>query len=219
MKSVKLGGASMSKYESAYGYTQEKPPLVPGETVLLSLKPKKNAFILNKVLTMMPIALIWLAFDSVFIASAFSTPAGAVKLFTVVFMLMHLMPVWIWLGNVITANRRWKNTMYYVTDRRIIIQSGFVDRQLQTIYYKEIRDVNLRIGLLDKLLGVGDVHFDMGHIDRKGRALTQAFLDVENPRQAYTRIQKIVMDMQTDIEFPNAYRPESNPGYSTNYEG
>lgn len=209
----------MSKYDFAHEYAQERPPVVPGEQILLQLKPKKNAFILNKILGMLPVAIIWLAFDSIFIVNAFSVPMGGMSLFLMLFMLLHLMPVWIWLGNAITANRRWKNTMYYVTDRRIIIQSGFLDRELQTVYYKEIRDVNLRVGLLDKLLAVGDIHFDVGHVDRKGRALTKAFLDVEKPHEVYTRIQKIVMDIQTDVEFPNAYRPENNPGYNTKYQG
>lgn len=209
----------MSKYDCQYEYEQQKPPVAPGEQVLLQLKPKKNAFIWNKVLAMMPIALIWLAFDSVFIGAAFSGNMGGMSFIVIPFLLFHMMPVWIWLSNVLTAGRRWKNTMYYVTDRRIIIQTGFLDRELQTIYYKDIRDVNLRVGLLDKLLGVGDVHFDMGHTDRKGRSVTRAFLDIENAQEAYTRIQKIIMDIQTDIHFPNAYRPEENPGYNTKYSG
>lgn len=206
----------MSKYEPNYEYQAQKPPVVPGEQVLLCLKPKKNAFVINKVLIMMPFALLWLAFDSFFILNAFGS---GMSWFLIPFMLLHMMPVWIWLWNVITANRSWKNTMYYVTDKRIIIQSGVMDRELRTVYYKDIRDVNLRIGLLDKLLHVGDIHFDLGQYDRKGRNITSAFLDVENPHEVYTRIQKIVMDIQTDIEFPNAYRPEENPGYNTKYDG
>lgn len=209
----------MSKYESAYEYNRQRPPIVPGENILLELKPKKNAFVANKVLAMMPIAIIWLGFDSTFIIAAFSGAMGGMSWFLIPFFALHLMPVWIWLGNVFTANRRWKNTMYYVTDRRIIIQTGFLDRELQTVYYKDIRDVNLRVGLLDKLLKVGDIHFDMGHFTSKGRAVTKAFLDVENPHEAYSRIQRIVMDIQTDMEFPNAYRPEDNPGYNTKYNG
>ena len=102
-----------------------------------------------------------------------------------------------------------------------MIQTGFVDRELQTVYYKDIRDVNLKIGIVDKMLGVGDICFDVGTIYRKGtaRALYKTFLDVENPHEVYTRVQKIVLDIQTDIEFPNAYRPEENPGYNTQYRG
>ena len=112
--------------------------------------------------------------------------------------------------------------MYYLTDRRIIIQSGFVDQQTQTIYYKDIRNADLRIGLVDKLLGVGDIYFDIGEYHmRKGRQVAdyKTFLDIENPHQVYARVQKIIMDIQTDIQFPNAYRPEENPGYNTQYRG
>lgn len=209
----------MSKYDFDSAYTQERPPLIPGEQILWSAKPKKNAFILNKILTMMPIAIIWLLLDSVLIRQMFS--GGGMQLFMVIFMLLHLMPVWIWLGNAITANRRWKNTMYYVTDRRILIQTGFIDRDLQTVYYKDIRNVDLRIGIIDKMLGVGDIYFDLGEYrtNRKTRTMYKAFLDVEAPQEVYTRVQKIVMDIQTDIEYPNAYRPEENPGYQTKYNG
>lgn len=212
----------MSKYDFEYGYGQNRPPVVAGETVLMSIKPKKNAFVLNKVLGMMPVALIWLAFDSVFIGAAFSGGMGGMSFVIVPFMLLHLMPVWIWLGNVLTANRRWKNTVYYLTDRRIIIQTGAVDQQTQTVYYKDIRNADLRIGIVDRLLGVGDIYLDTGdyHV-RKGRQVAdyKTFLDIENPQEVYARVQKIIMDIQADIEFPNAYRPEDNPGYNTKYSG
>ena len=42
----------------------------------------------------------------------------------VLFFAFHLMPVWIWLGNVLTANKKWKNTKIYVTDKKINIQTG-----------------------------------------------------------------------------------------------
>ena len=32
------------------------------------------------------------------------------------------------------------------------------------------------------------------------------------------KIQKIVMDIQTDTEYPNALRPSDNPGYNTSYK-
>jgi len=211
----------MYKYHDDYGTQSTRPPVLdPYENLIWMAKPKKNAFILNKVLGMMPLALLWLAFDSFFIAQM-AEVGGSMMLFTGIFMLLHLMPVWIWLGNVITANRRWKNTVYYVTDKRILIQTGFVDQELQTVYYKDVRNVNLKIGLVDKLLGVGDIHFDLGdyYSNQKVRTLTKSFLDVDKPHETYTMIQKIVMDIQSDIEYPNAYRPEENPGYNTRYGG
>ena len=209
----------MSKYDYYYDDPCERPPLIPGEQILWQAKPKRNAFVVNKVLTMMPFALIWLIFDGFILGQMLSVGDGL--FFLIPFMVLHLMPVWIWLGNMVTANRRWKNTVYYVTDRRILIQTGFIDRDLQTVYYKDIRNVDLRIGLVDKMLGVGDVYFDLGEYRSGGKnhALSKAFLDVEEPQAVYTRIQKIIMDIQTDIHYPNAYRPEENPGYQTRYKG
>lgn len=213
----------MSKYENFMNYESELTnPLVEGETLIWSSKPKKSAFIANRILTMMPIALVWLCFDSLILIQMLSS--GEIKemlFFIIPFFALHLFPVWIWLGNIITANKRWKNTKYYVTDKRIILQTGFVDMNYQTIYYKDIKNVNLRIGLIDKLLGVGDIYFDLGtYVSNKGsQTFNQAFLDIEKPHEIYPRLQKIVLDIQTDIEYPNAMRPNDNPGYNTKYKG
>lgn len=211
----------MSKYDMDTVYTGSRNPvLMPDEQVLFELKPKKNAFIINKTLALMPIALIWLALDSFFIVQMFSQGAmDGMMLFIIPFFALHLMPVWIWLYNLLTANRRWKNTVYYVTDRRILIQSGFVAQELETIYYKDIRNVQLRTGVVDMMLKVGDVYFDIGMVDSKGRPASKAFLDIENAQEVYLHVQKIVMDMQTDMSYPNALRPNENPGYRTRYTG
>lgn len=213
----------MSKYTKIGGYqVEEESPLVEGETLLWSGKPKKGAFIINSSLTMMPFALLWLAFDSTFIISFIKSGQimSSMAFFIIPFFALHLMPVWIWLGNIITAGKRWNNAKYYVTDKRIIIQSGFVNMEYQTIYYKDIRNVSLRMGIIDRMLRVGDIYLDLGtYISRnQSRPVTNAFFDIENPSEIYNKLQKIVLDIQTDIEFPNAYRPEENPGYNTKYD-
>ncbi|MBQ6687013.1 MAG: PH domain-containing protein [Bacilli bacterium] len=212
----------MSKYDKIYNYEIEsRNPLVDGEILIWSSKPKKSAYIINQILTMMPFALIWLAFDSTFIIAAFSS--GEIKemlFFLIPFFALHLMPVWIWLGQVVTANRKWKNTKYYVTDKRIIIENGFVAENYQTIYYKDIKNIYMRRGIIDQMLNVGDIHFDLGLYSNLGNGKNKVqtvFLDVENPNEVYSKLQKIVLDIQTDIEYPNALRPEENPGYNTKY--
>ena len=103
----------------------------------------------------------------------------------------------------------------YITDKRIIIQNGFIAENYQTIYYKDIKNVRLHVGIIDKLLGVGDVYLDMGHYG-EGVSMT-GFIDIESYNEVYQMAQKVVLDIQTDIEYPNALRPESNPGYNTEY--
>lgn len=223
----------MSKYEDLISSKQKldiNSILIEGEKVIWSGIPKKSAFIMNKVVTMLPFALLWLAFDSFFIIAMFSTEGSSEMLgFAIPFFAFHLMPVWIWLGNVLSAKKRWENTQYAVTDKRIIIQSGFIGINYQTIYYKEIKNVHLRVGIIDKLLGVGDIYFDTS-ISVMGMSIPnsnnannmgnpQAFLDIENAYELYPKLQKIVLDIQTDIEYPNDLRPEENKGYNTKYNG
>ena len=193
------------------------PMLAAGEAILWRGKPKRGAFIASRSLTMLPIAIVWLCFDSVLIGQIFN--GGGQMFFLIPFMLLHLMPVWIWLGSTLTASHRWKNTNYYVTNRRIIIQGGFLAVNETSLFYKDIRNAQVRIGLLDKLLHTGDIVFDSGVVmyHQKNRQHGPLLEDLENPHEVYNRIQRIILDMQTDMEYPNAYRPETNPGYHTDY--
>lgn len=198
-----------------FEYSQRNPALAAGEAILWRGKPKRSAFIATKSLTMLPIAIVWLCFDSTFIVAALNNDG---PWFLIPFMLLHLAPVWIWLGSTLTAGKRWRNTMYYVTNRRIIIQGGFFAVNETSIFYKDLRNAQLRIGLLDHLFHTGSIVFDSsmilhGNKQQKG----PYFENLENAQNVYERIQKIILDIQTDIEYPNAYRPAENPGYQTDY--
>jgi len=152
-----------------------------------------------------------------FISNAFS--GGEMLFFLIPFFALHLMPVWIWLGSTLTAGKRWKNTMYYVTNRRIIIQSGFLAVNENSVFYKDLRNAQMQIGLIDKMCGTGSIILDNGYYDyhRRRNYPGTKLEHLEEPQAAYNRIQKVIMDIQTDIEYPNAYRPEYNPGYNTDY--
>ena len=203
-----------------YEYGGRNPVLAPGEAILWRGKPQKKGFIATKSLTLMPIAIIWLILDSSFIFN-FALGGGPGLMFMIPFFALHLMPVWIWLGSVITAGRRWKNAMYYVTNRRIIIQGGYFAVNENSLFFKDIRNAHVRIGFLDKIFGTGDIVFDNGMIyyTRNGhrRAQLPAMEDLDNPYDVYNRVQRVILDIQTDMEFPNAYRPAENKGYGTDY--
>ena len=183
------------------------------EQILWSGKPKKRAFLINAFTKMLPIALIWLLFDGAFIGLMIGTmdeiPAP-VKIFMLVFFLFHLMPVWIWLSNVLTANRQHENLEYAFTQKRIIIKSGIIGIDFKNIYYSEIDSVNLRVGLVDRIEKVGDIYI-------KSIGGANVLYDLENPYSLTEKLQKIVVDIKTDIQFPNNLRPAENDGYNTKY--
>lgn len=184
-----------------------------GEIELWRDKPKRIAYIATKTLIMLPIAVIWFVLDFDIIVS--SLQDGEMLWFIIPFFTLHLTPVWIWLANVITANRRWKNTNYYITNQRIIIQSGFFAVNETSLFYKDLRNAQLNIGLLDKLFHTGNICFDS---PSQQAQIGFAFEHLENPNQVYSRVQKIILDIQTDMEYPNGLRPQDNPGYKTNYK-
>ena len=111
-------------------------------------------------------------------------------------------------------NRQLKNLTQKQLEEKIGIKYGTY-RQVEI----GLKNVSLKIGVIDKLLKVGDIYIDTGNTtftNSGTKKLFMTLLDIEKP---YTRLQKIVLDIQSDIEFPNAYRPSENPGYKTKYKG
>ena len=88
-----------------------------------------------------------------------------------------------------------------------------------SLFYKDLRNAQLRIGFLDKIFHTGDIVFDSGVMmyNRKNQQHGPVLEDLEDAQGVYNRIQKIILDMQTDMEYPNAFRSEYNPGYNTQY--
>lgn len=207
-------------YNNAYDYGNTiDNMLMEDESVIWKGKPKKSAFIINSSTKMMPIALIWLLFDGFIIATILSTGIGKLSgmgLFFIFFFAFHLAPVWIWLFNMLTAAGRWNNTEYAVTDKRIIIRNGLVGYEYQSLYYTEIGNVSLHVGFFDNMLGVGDIYILMNNYNNTSKS-APAILDVEDVQRVFSIVQRTVLDIQTDIQYPNALRPENNPGYKTAY--
>ena len=180
------------------------------EQILWRGKPKKSAFILGNALSMLPIVLVWLLFDGFFIGLLIAEGGEIPKdmiIFMCIFFAFHLMPVWIWVSKIVTANKRHKNLEYAFTNKRIIIKSGIVAIDFQNLYYSDIDSVNVKVGLIDKILKVGDIYVKTG-------SQSQVINDVENPYFLTKRLQEIVLDMKADLNFPNDLRPQTNGGYN-----
>ncbi len=182
------------------------------ESVLLRQKPKRSAYIFNSIIRMLPIALLWLAFDSTFIVLAVMSTHGAgyIWAFLIPFFAVHLAPVWMWIAGIVKACAGYKNLEYVFTEKRIIVRSGVVGIDFKNIYYSDIEAVNLRVGLVDRMFKVGDIYITAKH-------QAEVLFDIPNPYFILSKVQKIVIDIKTDINFPNDLRPETNSGFKTKY--
>ena len=203
------------------------------ETILWRGKPDKKCFVLEAIFNpMLIVAIIWGAFDFGIIGmSMFGANGGMpgnMAVFIVVFMLIHLMPVWIYLGGVIFAVRRYKNTAYIVTDRGIYVSGGIFSYTYEMKPFAELSHINLHRGIFDQMLGVGDIVLSC-HPSMTGAQYTRntgnthmnglKIVDITD----YQRVFKLIKDLQTDIYadtmYPNDLRPETNHGYKTKYRG
>lgn len=202
-------------YDNALQKNSIEDVLNDDEKVLWRGKPNAKSYIWAAIVKMLPIALIWLIVDGGFIVGiSIGMSSGKMPLallgFIIPFFLIHLTPVWIWIANTVKAVREVKNLEYAVTDKRIIIRSGVIGIDFKFINYTEIDSVNVKVGLIDKIFKVGDIYINSS-------VNSGVLWDVSNPYGVGRALQKVTTDIKSDIHYPNALRPDNNPGYKTEY--
>lgn len=220
-------------------YAKSELELMVGsnEKIFWKGKPNKRCFILEGIFNpMLPFALVWFLFDSVFIAAFLagattSEAPTASTIFPIIFFLLHLMPVWIYLGGVIFVFRRYKHTEYIVTDKGVYYSGGLFSYTCNMKPFTELARVNIHRGIIDQIIGVGDVVLTSNNIADyysssvrvNGRPVGAGFgitiADIKDYRKVFELIKKLQEDIYTDTMYPNALRPEENQGYKTKYNG
>ena len=217
-------------------YAKSELELMVGkdEKILWQGKPNKRCFILEGIFNpLLPFALVWFLFDSIFIVStAMEVKAtGTIPIFSIIFFLLHLMPVWIYLGGIIFVFRRYKHIEYIVTDKGVYYSGGLFSYTCNMKPFTELARVNIHRGIIDQIIGVGDVvltsnniadYYNSG-VKVNGRPVGTGFgitiSDIKDYRKVFELIKKLQEDIYTDTMYPNDLRPEENHGYRTKYNG
>lgn len=203
------------------------------EKIFYEGKPDKKCYIFESIFNpFLPIAIFWGLIDFFFISQFLmqDTDAGNLGFFLIPFFLLHLMPVWIYLGGVLFTFRKYRNTNYIVTDKAIYISSGIFSKQYNTKPFAEMSHVNLHRGIFDQLFNVGDIiltsnqaytSYTYGNTTRnEGTVIASTKLDsIANYNEVFNIIKKLQQDIYSDIMYPNDKRPAENHGYNTEYKG
>ncbi len=194
------------------------------EKIMWQGKPNKCCFILESIFNpLLPIAVIWAILDfSLLGGSLTQNTSGELELFTVAFMLLHLMPVWIYLGGVLLSALRYKNTYYIVTDRGIYVSGGTFTYNYEMKPFTDLSHINIHRGIFDQLLGVGDVvsqchHQTVSHSSRNVRQMGINISSISEYHQVFKLIKQLQTDIYADTMYPNDLRPRTNSGYNTEY--
>ena len=186
------------------------------ETILYEGKPDKKCFIFESILNpLLPVAIIWTVLDMSFMGFA----VGGMQKIMIPFMLIHMMPVWIYLGGVIFSFRRYRNTYYVVTDHAVYVSSGIFTMNLQEKTFAELSRVNLHRGVFDQIFHVGDIQITTNQLTRKNMPALLHISSISNYTEVYQLVKKLQKDIYSDIMYPNDLRPEENHGYRTKYRG
>jgi uncharacterized membrane protein YdbT with pleckstrin-like domain len=110
------------------------------------------------------------------------------------------------------------NTAYAFTNKRVLMRSGVFGIDYQIIDYDKIRDVQVNVNPIEKMFGVGSILFNTGEVSQQGHPLLKRFSGIENPYDVFRQLKETTVNVKTDWNYPNAMRPDANPGYRTRYE-
>src|SRR3989338_7522331 len=117
----------------------------------------------------------------------------------------------------------YKHTYYAITNKRVLLQKGLIGRDFEMVDFDQITNAEVNVGFLDKLFGgnSGSIlistagSFTYGRYGPVQRPYT--LRNIENPYDIFRFFKKVSHAVKTDIQYPNKYRPKTNPGYNTKY--
>jgi len=114
---------------------------------------------------------------------------------------------------------------YAITNKRAVLQKGLVGRDFETIDFDQITNAEVNVGVSDVLCrqNTGSILLaSAGSFTYSRTGPVQkpyTFSHIQNPYDVFKFFKKVSYDVKTDIEYPNKYRPKTNPGYGTDYTG
>src|SRR5438874_719535 len=192
------------------------------ETVLWAGRPAHWPYLASGI-PFLAIGCIWFSIDYFgFIRPMLSGTGkmpGGFAGFAIPFFMLHLFPFWASILNMVRLVFVWKNAAYALTDKRLMFREGFWGISYDSIDHDQITDLQVNIGPIERMCGVGSVSVNAGRTNSKGNILRQTFTAIEEPYDVYKEIKRVSLDIKSDLEYPNKLRPAENPGYKTAYTG
>ncbi len=203
------------------------------EQILWRGRPNFKCFLLESFFnSMLPIAVIWALVDGSMIGTIRMASAGAMAggfgLAFLGFFLLHLMPVWIYLGGVLFSILKYKHTEFIITDKGVYISGGALTYNYEMKPFTDLSHINIHRGIFDQLLGVGDVIMVCAHTayntdTRNGHSDHDhegfKIYDIPDYQKVFSMLKQLQTDIYSDTMYPNDMRPQENHGYQTKYRG
>ena len=188
------------------------------EKIVWNGKPDKRCFILESIFNpLLPFALLWAVIDTFVFFVAFRE----VGFMIVAFLLLHMMPVWIYIAGVIFSAIRYSRIEYYITDAGVYISGGLFSYSYDFKPFAVLTNVSLHRGIIDQMCGCGDVVFNVSttvsDTSNGSNVKKFAIINIHNYEEIYKLVNQMQRDIHADTMYPNDLRPTTNHGYKTSY--
>lgn len=134
--------------------------------------------------------------------------------FNIIFFALHLFPFWGSILNMFRLILVHQNTAYAITNKRLMFRTGFWGIDFKGMDYDRIREFEIKVNPVEKMLGVGSLSADSGE-----KNVSNRFVGIPEPYEVFKIAKRVSVDVKTDWNYPNAQRPPNNPGYNTRYKG
>ncbi len=123
-----------------------------------------------------------------------------VSIFTLPLLLIYL----ILLFSPINTLLNFLDEDYALTDKRVIISKGAIKTSITSFYYNDIRNLEVKVGIIESALGVGTIKIYTGEIDfDSGLASAHKnwLVGVEAPESVYAAIQSKSQHLSNAVYF------------------
>jgi hypothetical protein len=186
------------------------------EQVLWTVKPRFIPFILSGLGN----GLFILLFGVVFIVGGLSTVPKEDPM-TRWFWIFGLLSIGQGLIKFIGRILSFSNTQYAYSDKRVMIRTGFFGTDFKAFDYDKISDIEVTVNVIERLYNVGTVRFYSGRTQTNDDGTTKLYdtwSAINDPYAVFKQVKQVAVDVKTDHKYPNALRPDTNPGYNTKYD-
>jgi len=97
-----------------------------------------------------------------------------------------------------------------------------INLRLKIVDYDKIMNIEVNVNPIESLLSVGTIKIFSGEVSESKHSRSNKydkFIGISNPYGVFKSLKDIETDIKTDWNYPNAIRPNENPGYKTKYTG
>lgn len=173
-------------------------------------KPAFLPFIMSG-LPFLIFGLLWGVFDFFFIMNMTSDMLW----FAIPFFAIHAFPFY---GSILNIIRLWLvhgNTYYAITDKRLMMRSGFWGTDFKAVDYDKIVDLEVSVNPIENMLGVGSIRAFSGTTTSKGSRVFDRYVAVQNPYEVFKKIKEAAADIKIKMGDQEARQPGGNTGFKT----